>query len=308
MAEFWQAVHIRGQQSIGVWGTFAAAFQVGDLTLALHSADVTLILTHVNERDVQDDVFDDAKLARDQNFDLIYDVVTRVPQLIDAVLDDADPLNNDLDDVFTVDPDGQHGCMERARRVISLWNRVNAKRAAMAPPLPALLLGTTAVADLTTALNNHPGLLQTVENERSELSQKKSQLQATARRVDRNNKRWYGAWANNFADGSPEKNALSGVDTEEGTNPPTALEIDTVTQSGLSVAVAYVAGGGNHATSLMLQWQVVGVDAEFGHDTPVILTGQTVGPFTAGATVNFRVRATNSAGTTDSAVKTITLI
>lgn len=57
----------------------------------------------------------------------------------------------------------------------------------------------------------------------------------------------------------------------------------------------------------MLQWQIVGVDADFGHDTPVILTGQTVGPFTAGQTVNFRVRAANSAGTTDSAVQTITL-
>jgi hypothetical protein len=100
---------------------------------------------------------------------------------------------------------------------------------------------------------------------------------------------------------------LSQVDTEEGTNPPTALEINTVTQSGLSVAVAYVAGGGSHATSLLLQWQVVGVDADFGHDTPVILAGQTVGPFTAGQTVNFRVRASNSAGTTDSAVKTIVI-
>ncbi len=33
MAEYWQAVHIRGQQSIGVWGTFSAAFQVGSVTV-----------------------------------------------------------------------------------------------------------------------------------------------------------------------------------------------------------------------------------------------------------------------------------
>jgi len=46
----------------------------------------------------------------------MHDVVTRAPQLIDSVLDDADPLNNDLDDVFNVDPDSQHGVMERARR------------------------------------------------------------------------------------------------------------------------------------------------------------------------------------------------
>jgi hypothetical protein len=187
MAEFWQAVHIRGQQTIGVWGTFSPAFQVGSLTLALHTADVALILTQVNERDVQQDVVDDAIAARDQNFELLHDIVTRAPQLIDSVLDDADPLNNDLDDVFNVDPDSQHGVMERARRLVSLWNRVNVKRAAMVPALPPLLLGTIAVGDLVTALNDHPNLMQTVENERSELNQKKSQLQTTTRRTDRNN-------------------------------------------------------------------------------------------------------------------------
>ena len=120
MAEFWQAVHIRGQQTIGVWTTFAPAFQVGAVTLALQTADVALILTQVNERDVQQDVVDDAITARDQTFDFLHDVVTRGPQLIDSVLDDADPLNNDLDDVFQVDPDSQHGVMERARRLVRL--------------------------------------------------------------------------------------------------------------------------------------------------------------------------------------------
>ncbi len=31
--------------------------------------------------------------------------MTRAPQLIDSMLDDADPLNNDLDNVFNADPD-----------------------------------------------------------------------------------------------------------------------------------------------------------------------------------------------------------
>lgn len=62
-----------------------------------------------------------------------------------------------------------------------------------------------------------------------------------------------------------------------------------------------------HATSLILQWQVDGEDEDFGHDTALIVTGQTVGPFPDGATIHFRVRASNSAGTTDSAVQSITL-
>lgn len=217
MQEFYQAVHLRGQQSVGGWGTFAATFQVGALKLDEHTADLTLILTQVMHRDVQTNALDDAMLTRIQNFDFIHDIAVRVPQLIIATLENNDPLNNDLDDVFGVDPDSQHGCMERARRIVSLWNRVNTKRAEMTPPLPALTIGSTAVAAFQTALNNNPGLMQIVENERSELNQKKSQLQITARRVDRNNKRWYEAWGNNFAVGSPEHNALSEVDTEEGT-------------------------------------------------------------------------------------------
>lgn len=307
MAEYWQAVHIRGQQTLGVWNTFAPTFVVGTVTAAQHAADLALILTHTNDRNVQKDVLDDAIGLRDASFNAIHDLNTRAPQMLDAQIEDSDPLNNDLDDVFEVDPDSQHGNMERARRLISFWTRVNVKRAALTPPLPALLLGTSSVANLGTLVSNHPALLQTIENERAEVNQKKSQLQTTTRGVDRINKRWYAAWFNFFAVGSPENNALSQVDTEEGTTAPTELSIASLVRSVLSVIVNYVAGGGRRATSLLLQWQVVGVDADFGHDTPLILTGQTVGPFPAAATINFRVRASNSAGTTDSAVQTIAL-
>lgn len=59
----------------------------------------------------------------------------------------------------------------------------------------------------------------------------------------------------------------------------------------------------------MLQWKVVGVDADFGHDTTVNPAGQTVATGGAvGATVELRVRTTNSSGTTFSTVKTVTLV
>jgi hypothetical protein len=82
MAEYWQTMHLRGQQTIGVCGTFAPALQVGPLTLTAHTTDVALILTHVDERNVQQDVFDDAMLGCDANFDLIHDIAVRVPQLL----------------------------------------------------------------------------------------------------------------------------------------------------------------------------------------------------------------------------------
>ncbi|GDY07500.1 hypothetical protein LBMAG52_09860 [Planctomycetia bacterium] len=307
MAEFFEAVHQRGQQSLAVWNTHAATFQVGALTLAAHTTDVALLMTHVNDRDVQQDVQDDAVLARDANFGSLRDIVVRVPQLIEATLEDDDRLHSDLDDVFAVDPNRTHGGMERARRVVSLWNRVNILRAAMTPALPALTLGATTVANLQTLLTNHPGLLQTVEDERSELNQKTSLLKTTSRRIDRNNKRWYAAWSQNFAIGSPENDALSQIDTGPTTPAPSALKIDTLTAAGTSVQVAYVAGGGDHATTLVLLWRVVGIDPDFGHATAVNLAGQTIGPFSAGDEIQFKTRGSNSTGDTDSTVKSITL-
>lgn len=307
MPEFWEAAHQRGQQTTAVWGTHSPAFQVGALTLTAHTTDVALLFTQANERGTQKDVLDDAMLTRDANFNAIRDIIVRVPQLIEASLEEDDLLQGDLDDVYAISPDSQAALQERGRRVLSLWTRTNVLRAAMTPALPALLLGTLAVADLQTRLTNHPVLLQTVEDERSEHNQKKSVLNSTARRVDRNNKRWYGAWSKFFAVGSPENNALTQIDTGSSTPAPSALEIDTLAASGNNIAVTYVAGGGDHATTLVLLWQVVGTDPDFGHATPVNLAGQTVGPFPPGAEINFKTRVSNSIGDTDSAVRSISL-
>ena len=307
MAERWQVAHQRGQQTTAVWGTFGPGFQVGTVTLATHTADVALLTVQADARGVQQDVVDDARLARDANFDAMRDIVVRVPQLIEATLEEEDLLQNDLADIFGIIPNSQANVQERARRVISFWNRVNALRAAMTPALPPLLLGTVGVADLQTRLTTHPVLLQTLENEKSELNQKKGLLTTTARRIDRNNKRWYAAWSKNFAEGSPEHNALSQITTESGTSEPTPLEIDTLTADGDNVDVGYVEGGGDHATTLEVLWQVVGVDPVFGHVTPVNLAGQTVGPFPPGAEVRFKTRVSNSAGEAESEVKSITL-
>ena len=75
------------------------------------------------------------------------------------------------------------------------------------------------------------------------------------------------------------------------------------------MATTYVPGGGAHASVTMLQWKVVGVDADFGHDTSVNPAGQTVATGgAAGVVVELRVRTTNSTGTTFSAVKSVTLV
>ena len=112
-----------------------------------------------------------------------------------------------------------------------------------------------------------------------------------------------------FAAGSPERNALSQIDTGSQTPAPEALEINTaVVEAPDKVVFTYVAGGGDHATSFKLKWKIEGVDADFTHETVLNLAGQTVTlANAAGKTVSFKAVATNSTGSTDSAVKTVVM-
>jgi hypothetical protein len=122
---------------------------------------------------------------------------------------------------------------------------------------------------------------------------------------------WYEAATVLFKAGTAIGDLIrSTIPTSPTTPEPTPLEIATTTPSaGGNVAVTYAATGGQHATVLMLQWKVAGVDAEFGHDTTVVPAGQTAATGgAAGATVELRVRTTNSAGTTYSTVKSVTLV
>jgi len=120
---------------------------------------------------------------------------------------------------------GSGKILARARKLTTLWVKVNAARAAMAPPLGALLVGTTTVTAVATALGNQETLLQTVAQKLSAWGDTRSGLKDAATQVDRNNKRWYEAWSGFYAAGSAEYEALSQIDTGSASGPlPGAVE------------------------------------------------------------------------------------
>ena len=111
---------------------------------------------------------------------------------------------------------------------------------------------------------------------------------------------WYAAATAVFPAGTPQGDMIRGtIDTGTPTPEPEPLHIHAVEHVGNGdLRVTYAAGGGEHATTLTLQWKVEGVEPEFGHDTAVTQPEQTVpSGASAGETLRLRVRAANSAGT-----------
>ena len=91
---------------------------------------------------------------------------------------------------------------------------------------------------------------------------------------------------------------------------PDTIEINTVSQggdSGLEVLVAYVPGGGAHATTKLIKWQVVGVDADFSNSASLDASGNAIGPFAQGKVIKIITEVSNSAGTRTTAPRTITI-
>lgn len=103
---------------------------------------------------------------------------------------------------------------------------------------------------------------------------------------------------------------VDSIPTEQGTPAPDAIEINTVTQGGedgLHVLVSYVAGGGDHATTRLIKWQVEGVDPSFDHSAPLDASGNALGPFIVSQVVKVMTEVSNSSGARTSVVRTITI-
>lgn len=220
MPEPWQIARNRGLQTIAVWDEYNAAFKVGKLTLAGHTTDVDLLTTQAAARDSAKDDFDMAVGARDTNLAALADLNSRVPHVIENNLEEDSHLFNQFAEIYALNSATQDGTQKRAGKVISLWKLCNAERAAQAPPLAALDVGGELVADMEAMLTNHPVLIKAANDQKAVWTKKKSELRITTDRVDKNNKRWYGAWADNYPAGSVEHDALSTIDTEGGGTEP----------------------------------------------------------------------------------------
>ena len=299
MTEYWEIPRDRGVVTLATWA-LAPTFRLRKLTLAQHTANVNALPVLAQTRADKARALTDALTAHRGLFATLYDLNIRVPGLVHNQLEADDELHGQLDDIYAIDVgQNQHDELRRARLVVGLWADFDAAQAAQTPPEPALTvkvddapLGQPAFAQLIADCVTSQ---QAVANAQRALTSAKESLHTLARRVDRDNKRWYGAWTKAYPVGTEEGDtARANVPTEDHVQAPTPLQIFSLTpHPDHTVSVVYAEGGGLHASKMKVLSQWPG-EPEFGHEADVILDGQLIGPFPPNTLVGVRTRVSNS--------------
>lgn len=165
------------------------------------------------------------------------------------------------------------------------------------------------------AFNTLIALSETQENafnlEYTKWREKAEELNDFAAACDELCVAWYGAATTVFPEGTPQGDMIrSTVPTSYNPPPvgaPHPLELTSVTDLGGGQVRANYGAGGETATALQLQWEVVGVSPGYSHSAVVVRPQQTVAAGGPGNVVRFRTRAANASGEAFSIVRELTL-
>lgn len=310
----WEITKERAQATLTVWTQHAPTLQIGGQDSADLEALIDGFEPLVQTRAMKQDDADAAYRAVQSSLLKMKLLGARVPQIIEGQLSDNEGLMRDLRDVYKVRQTANNKILERARRLHPVWARADAALAAMTPAQPAIvrnIQGTPHTAAMYLALlNDFTALTQARSDTEGLYDSALDALDDHDEQCDDLNKRWYKVAKASFEPDSAAYEALESIPTEQGTPAPDTIEISTVIQGGegdLQVLVNYVAGGGDHATTQLIKWQVEGVDSGFDQSAPLDASGNTLGPFTVGQVVKIMTEVSNSSGTRTSAVRTITI-
>jgi hypothetical protein len=312
--EYWEVTKDRALATWPVWRNHTP-----ELRINLKGPDK--LEEHIDEfeplvqlRTQAQDVYDEAFRAVQSSLQKMKLLGTKVPQIIEAMLDEDEGIIKDVKALYRNTPRTEASILKRARELHPVWVRANAKLAALTPAQSAItrpIAGVLHTAEmLKSLLDGYTNLIKAVKDTQEALDAKRGELRDLDETVDQLCKRWYKAAKALAEEGTALAEALEGIPVESSTPAPKTIEIDTVLQGGedgLQVLVSYVPGGGEHATTKFIKWQVVGVDADFVHSAPLDASSHALGPFTQGTTVKVITEVANSVGVRTTAPRTITL-
>jgi len=307
--EYHQQVQQRTAQTVPVVTKYAPDTKIQQKGVVELQADSTALNTLAQTRDDAIFASDEAVRAEYAAFLQIRLLTLKIPALIEALLDEDDPLLDSLAAVYAITPRTTEAALSRARVLRPVWVKANAVLAAKTPAEGPIQRNGQSLTEFDALLAAHPALEQAVNNKAQDVKDARTALKLAAVALDKLNKRFYKALAALADDGSAFAAALAQIETESA-NAPDTLSIATVLQGGsdqLHVLVNYDPATFDDSLENTLEWQVQGVDAAFAHTVKADPSGNAVGPFAVGQTVQVRTRASNAGGTTTSAVRTITI-
>lgn len=299
MQQYWEITLERAVDTQVIWD-MQPAFELNGLTRTQHGTLTDSLPVLAQARDNKENDLTEALAAKHDVFEKLQNLGIRVPGVMDGLLDDDDPLKEQLDAIYGVDPGvSESSVLRRARLILPLWTDVNTARAAAVPVKPPFTLDyqgvAVAVAGFSTTIDGALASQKTEAERQRDVTNAKTALRTADLKTDRGNKRWYKSWMLTYPVGTPEGDAAQAqIGTEGGTAQAQVLAILSATAlPDHRVTVQLDPDGGLHGTTKELQYQLPG-EPEFGHSTPIVGNEVTVGPFTAGITVNFRTRVSNS--------------
>lgn len=311
--EYWEVTKERAQISHPIWVTYLATLKIGTLG---HADLLTLIDGYeplAQARATAQDAFDEGERGVARSLLVMKILGVKVPAMIDAQLSENDSIMGDVNDVQAISARSEPSILKRARMLHPVWVAANTALAALTPaqpPIKRVIAGTEFTAALLKAeLDGFTDVVKTMRDEERVLNVKRADLRTHDRATDQLIKRWYKNAKALAEPGSDLATALQDVPTETGTPAPDTIEIATVTQggvNGLQVLVAYVPGGGDHATTRLVKWQV-DAETDFPHSAPLDASGNALGPFAEGQVVKIITQVSNSSGTRTVAPRTITI-
>lgn len=292
MPLIWQITEARALQTQGVWALFPT-LTVGGSSKISHASQLLAVQMQATTTETSKNNLDTADGVLRTEYDYFQSFNVAIAARLDSEVADGDPLQNEVDQIRK-QPENRAAIDERTLKTIALWKKINLIRIT-GPPLQSPIIVRGNLANIYEARwAALPAKRQTREDRAGTWRSSSSSLRAADRALDRINKSWYQAWASEFQPGTPEGDALAGVDTEAGTAQPQILEIAAITQVGLSLRVTYVPATGKHATVLQLDHLVEGLHGDFQTTPATVASGNLLGPFTQGQIVRIRTDVGNS--------------
>ena len=302
MAENTESTLQRAQSTKAVQTSIAGTWTWDEMTLLQWDTAIAAFVTQMEtEQDAEADYL--AKRGEtDAAIDSIHSLAGRSVRMAKNRYRDT-PAKLEVIARLRNDSASRSGKLQDALEWESAWEKLEPAWS----PLPGVTLVTFKPQRLAAM-----ALIEALTSKKTTWDATDEQLNTQGHTLNGNCVAWYEAATIVFPAGTPEGDLIrSDIPTTytPPSTPPTAIQIDQVTpQPGGEIDITFIPGGGHDATSRRLEWQVVGVDPGFAHDVALNPVGQTLTGFTPGQPVNLRVKTSNPAGTTYSAVKAVTTL